>query len=173
MQAVWSLRAFPTEAPEEYETGGVISETDDENGGGWTHTPGRFDRYTDGFDAFVSDEVEGDAEPAPQRVYGDVVVVLESTKYEVVEDDMTHIFRTDLMTDRWQTICAGSHDEETGITAQSIHADEKVAHAVQRASDALDRRVEWLEVISPRSFEGVVEATEELLEGDRDDERDG
>jgi len=185
MEAVWSVRMFPTGAPSEYETGGVISTTDN---GSWNHRRGRVDKYTDAFDAFVTEEVEGDGEPAPQRVYGvresedsranenaarsrdDVVVVLEGTKYEVVEDDMTHVFRTDLMDDRWQTICAGSHDDETGITAQSIHSDERIANAVQRASDALDRRVDWLEVISPRSFDGVVDAAEEMVGDDDTDE---
>jgi hypothetical protein len=142
MEAVHSLRLFPAGAPEEYETGGVISETVD---GEWQHTPGRIDRYEDAFDAFVSDEVEGDGELAPQRVINGCVVVLEGAKYDVVEDDMTHVFRTDLMSGRWQTICAGSHDVETGVTAQSIHDDTKIANAVQRASDALDRRVPWLE----------------------------
>ena len=166
MQAVWSLRVFPTGVPSEYETGGVISETVN---GTWQHTSGCVDRYEDAFDAFVDDEIEGDDEPAPQRVINGCVVVLESTKYEVVEDDMTHVFRTDLMSDRWQTICGGSHDRETGITAQSLHDDTRVANAVQRASDALDRRVPWLEVISPRSFDGVVDAAEELVGDDRDD----
>ena len=146
MEAVWSLRVLPTGAPPEYETGGVISETDE---GSWNHARGQIDRYEDAFDAFVSDEVEGDTEPAPQRVINGCVVVLEETKYEVTQDDMTHVFRTDLMSDRWQTICDGSHYVDTGITAQSIHDDTKIANAVQRASDALDRRVEWLEVISP------------------------
>jgi hypothetical protein len=166
MDAVWSLRLFEADAPSEYVTGGVISETDN---GSWNHRRGGVDRYADEFDAFVSDEVEDGGEPAPQRVYDGVAVVLEGVKFEVVEDDMTHVFRTDLMDDRWQTICDGSHDDETGITAQSLHDDEKVANAVQRASDALDRRVCWLKVISPRSFDGVVDAAEDLV-GDNGDE---
>jgi len=165
MDAVWSLRVFPTDAPSEYETGGVISETDN---GSWNHARGQIDRYEDAVDAFVDEEIEGDDEPAPQRVINGCVVVLEETKYEVTEDDMNHVFRTDLMSDRWQTICDGSHDVETA--AQSIHDDTKIANAVQRASDALDRRVDWLEVISPRSFDGVVDAAEDMVGDDRDGE---
>ena len=166
MDAVYSIRLFPTGAPSEYVTGGIISETDN---GSWNHRRGGVDRYEDAFDAFVSDEVEDDGEPAPQRVYDGVAVVLEGAKFEVVEDDMTHVFRTDLMDDRWQTICDGSHDDETGITAQSVRSDERIANAVQRASDALDRRVDWLDVISPRSFNGVVDAAEDLVGDDRDE----
>jgi len=166
MEAVYSVRVFPTGAPSEYEVGGVISETDN---GSWTHAAGRVDRYEDAFDAFVTEEVEGDDEPAPQRVINGCAVVLTGIKFKVTEDEMVHEFDADLMSDRWQTICTGSHDDATGITAQSLHEDEKVANAVQRASDALDRRVEWLEVISPRSFDGVVDAAEDLLEGDRDE----
>jgi len=164
MEAVYSVRLFPTGAPSEYEVGGVISETDN---GAWNHARGRVDRYADEFDRFVSDEVEGTDEPAPQSVINGCAVVLTGIKFKVTEDEMVHEFDADLMSDRWQTICSGSHDDETGITAQSLHDDEKVAHAVQRASDALDRRVDWLEVISPRSFDSVVDAAEELV-GDRD-----
>ena len=90
MQAVWSLRVFPTDAPEEYETGGVISESENDS---WNHTRCGVDRYVEPFNIFVDEEIESDDEPAPQRVYDGIAVVLEGVKFEVTEDDMTHVFR--------------------------------------------------------------------------------
>lgn len=170
MESIISLRAFAVDDPETAVTCGILGETDN---GDWEYgagpDPGRFG---DAIERYVADELDAmnDHHPTPQRVYDGVVVVLDELVFRVVEDEMEHEFRLSTGNDLadGQTICSASHDTETGITAQSMHDDAKIASAVQRAADALDHRIAWIDVISPRSFDGVVDAAEDMLGNDEE-----
>lgn len=165
MESIISLRAFAIDDPQAAEHWGLLGETE---GDTWTHSHDAIpEQYAEAFQQFADGELDAidTHRPEPQRVYGGVAVVLDELVLRVTEGEMEHEFR--LATGRdladGQTICSASHDVETGITAQSIHDDTTIANAVQRAADALDHRIQWLDVISPRSLSGVVDAAEELV----------
>ena len=168
METIISLRAFPVNDPSNTETWGLLGET---NHGQWNyqHDPAP-DPFSSAFERYVADELRDvDAvQPAPQRIYDGVVVILDELVFRVLDDEIECEYRLSNGRDLidGQTICSDRNDSDIGGTAERRHSDERIADAVQRTADALDHRIDWLDVISPRSLGPVADAAEDLLDGD-------
>jgi hypothetical protein len=168
MEIIISLRAFSESNPTHTETWGLLGETDH---GEWNHNRNSApDTFSSAFDRYVADEIDDiDAvKPAPQRIYDGVVVILDELVFRVADDGIECEYRISNGRDLadGQTICSDRNDSKFGGTAERRYSDERIADAVQRTADALDHRIDWLDVISPRSLAPLADAVEDLLEGD-------
>lgn len=173
MDAIISLRAFHVDDPTAYDTAGALAETDN---GNWIMRPESpdDDRFAAAIDAYVDDELADldNHEPAPQAIYDGVVVVLDELIFEIVEDDVEYRYPVDVQ--RMQAICSSKTDPRTGLVAERTIDDDHLADGMQRSADALDHRITWLDVISPRSFTGIAEAAQDLMDAvDEDATEDG
>jgi len=165
METIISLRAFDVRDPATTETSGLLGETEN---GDWEYQHETGEPFKQFFERYAADEL-GDldaVQPAPQRVYNDVVVILDELLFRVVDDGIECEYRLSNGSDLadGQTICSDRTDAEIGGAAERRHTGERIADAVQRTADALDHRIAWLDVISPRSLGPVAEAAEELLD---------
>lgn len=162
MDATLGFRCFDMGHPvASMETAGAIAELD---GKVWQFYPERPGAHIKAFDSY-SDEHLADlsgTKPAPQAVYGDVAIVLDTLLFDVLEDGVTYRYRVDVPAA--QAICAEKTDEETGLVAERTVPDDRLADGMQRSADALDHTVEWLGVISPRSLAGVATAAREMIQ---------
>jgi len=153
--------------PAESETWGLLGETDNDGGWDYGHNPTP-ERFEASFERYREEELTDiDAEQlAPQRVYGDIAVVLDEIVFRVVDDEIECEYRLSNGSDLadGQTICSARNDADSGGTAERQHDDMRIADAVQRTADALDHRIDWLSVISPESLSPVVEAAEDLMD---------
>jgi len=175
MELIISLRAFCVDDPTQSETWGLIGEAD---GDRWdyAHDPTP-DQFGESFSRFRDEELADiDADqPALQCVYGDVVVVLDEICFRVIDDGIECEYRLSNGNELGdgQTICSSRNDADVGGTAERQHGDNRIADAVQRTSDALDHRIDWITVISPRSLSPVVDAAEDVVgEDDAMDEEE-
>jgi len=133
-------------------------------------TPDHPERFNQEVERFVDEELDAirTDPPAPQRVYGDVAVVLEDILADVLEDGVEYRYEIDAMTGH--AICTNKTDDETGLVAERTVSDDRLADGMQRSADALDHALEWVDVTSPRSLSGVAEAAADLagdIDGDR------
>jgi hypothetical protein len=108
-------------------------------------------------------------QPAAQQVYGEVVVVLEDILVDVLEDEVEYRYEIDVLTG--QAICSDRTDDETGLVAERTVPDDRLADGMQRRADALDHALEWVDVISPRSFTDVAGAAEDLIDNSEEEDR--
>ena len=164
MDATLGVRMFDIQEPVDgMGTGGAIGELD---GGSWQWYPERpeLDAHADAYEQYRDDHL-GDlstTQPAPQDVYGNMVVVLDTLLFDVLEDGVEYRYRVDVP--HSQAICSDKTDDETGLVAERTVPDDRLADGMQRSADALDHAVAWIDVISPRSFDDVVDATDDLLD---------
>ena len=130
-------------------------------------TPDHPERFNQEVERFVDEELDAlrTDQPAAQKVYGEVVVVLEDMLVDVLEDSVEYRYEIDAMTG--QAICTDKTDDETGLVAERTVPDGRLADGMQRSADALDHALEWIDVTSPRSLSGVAEAAADLA-GDID-----
>ena len=164
MDAIAAIRLFNVEAPvASAVTGGVVFEL---AGTDWRHYPDRPDEHTEAFDRYRCEHLAdlGGSRPAPQAVYGSVVVVLDELLVDVLEDGVEFRFRVDVPDAR--AVCTERTDESTGVVAERTVSDGRLADGLQRSADAVDHAIGWASVISPRSFDDVVDAAEDLTGDD-------
>ena len=173
VDATLGLRLFPVSDPADgMDTGGALAELVE---GSWRYYPERPDDHVDAFERYLDDHFDdlGETRPASQAVYptddGDdaVAVVLDTLLFDILEDGIEYRYRVDVP--HAQAICSEKTDDETGLSAERTVPDDRIGDGMQRSADALDHAVEWLAVISPRSFSGMVEASEDMIDPGDDD----
>jgi len=145
------------------ETGGAIAELDGET---WQWYPERPQSaaHVDAFEAYKDNHLAdlSAVQPAPQAVYDDMAVVLDSLLFDILEDGVEYRYRVDVP--QAQAICSEKTDDKTGLVAERTVPDDRLADGMQRSADALDHAVAWLDVISPQSFDDMVDAAEDLFD---------
>lgn len=162
MEAFITLRAFGAESPGEMEHWGLVAT---EEGGEWEYNQNPLpESFSKGFNLYLAEELQiiPASKPAPQVSYGSTVVVLDELIFRVLEDDIRFEFRlgTGHELDCGKTLCNCRTDAETLRPAERHHTDQRIAVALQRAADALDSRIEWLDVVSPQTLKPLVESAE-------------
>lgn len=169
MEATVSLRAFAVDDPETVETWGVIADHDSVAGEWEFHHDPLPDAFGGAFERYVDEELKelSGTPPLPQAVYDGIVVVLDHLLFDVLEDGVEYRYRVEVPGN--QAINSERTDGETGLVAERTVSDDRIADGMQRSADGLDHTVEWLDVISPRSFAGIAEAADGLI----DDEEAG
>jgi hypothetical protein len=99
--------------------------------------------------------------------YGPTIVVLDELIFRVLEDDIRFEFQLGSGHELGygKTLCNCRTDAETLRPAERHHTDQRIAIALQRAADALDSRIEWLDVVSPQTLKPLVDAAENVVDG--------
>jgi len=167
MDVTVSLRLFNIDQPAEtMENAGAM--TIDDSG---ELTPYPPETYQEAFERYMDEELQNyrTEKPAPQAVYGDIVVVLERISIDVVEDDIKFQWVVKIKLNR--AFCTSKTDTETGLTAEKTVSEMRIANGFQRSGDAVDYHFGWFDVTTPNSLSGVVEAASDPV-SHFDDDRD-
>lgn len=165
MDVTVSLRLFNIDQPAEtMENAGAM--TIDDSG---ELAPDPPETHQEAFERYMDEELQNyrTEKPAPQAVYGDVVVILERISIDVVEDDIR--FRWVVKTKLNRAFCTSKRDTETGLAAERTVSEMRIAQGLQRSGDAVDYHFGWFDVTTPHSLSGVVEAASDLASHSEDD----
>lgn len=169
MKHTITLRAFQIDNVREISTWGLVGETEIDN---WEY---QFDEPPEQFSSALTDYVNHELppidskQPAIQREFDGVAVLLDELVFRVIEDEIEFEFRLSSGGDIQEgtPFCSAWTHVDAGTPAERHFEDERIGAALQRACDGLDHRIDWIEPVSPRELDSIAEQANEFFEEEK------